>query len=139
MSSTGGDSRPGSLRLGPQLFVVEVALDPPQDLVADDAALVQIEGRAALGLDQLAPDLCVVDALLLRDARLVAVVLLRVGRALLVLRAQCVDELLVTGVLGVEVIDTPQRRLRGERARVRLGVLDVLFRREAERGARPRG
>src|SRR5207302_11322238 len=59
-----------ALALGTELLELEDALDPAERIVVDDATLAQVARGAALGLDELASDLRVLEQLLLGRARL---------------------------------------------------------------------
>src|SRR5438477_2628389 len=115
-------ARPPALTLRAKLLQVEVAFDPAEEIVGDDTTLAQVEGRAAFRLDQLASYLRVLEQLLFGGPGFGAVVQLRMGGAVLVLRTQRVDELLVCGPLRFEIVETREGGLGRERARPRLRV-----------------
>src|SRR5581483_520359 len=90
-------------RLHPELFQVELALEGPEEVVVDDAAVAHHRDRLALGVDDRAPDLPVLHQLLLgRAARLLQLV--EVLRAVEVGRAQLVEQGPVARPLGVQLV-----------------------------------
>ena len=94
-----------------------------QDLVADDPVVAQADDGLALGVEDRGPDLEVVEPLLLGLVSRPFGVRPDVARLVLEPAAQLVDQLAVSGVLGLEVVQPPERRL--DRGQAGMGVLRV--------------
>src|SRR5437870_12078075 len=96
-------------RLHTYLFEVEVALDIPQHVVVDRAAVTHAQERVALGVDDVAADLSVLDELLLGLTPWRFVELLLMFRTVLVSGADLVKERTMPGPALVEIRSEERR------------------------------
>src|SRR5437762_11604853 len=119
--------------LHPDLFEIELALDVPEDMVVDGAAVARRAQRVALGVDHVTADRPVLAELLLGLVARRLVELLLVLRAMPVARPELIDQRFVIGPLLLQLIDSAERLLNQLLACVRLLVALIAVAPQAER------
>jgi len=113
-------TRASPSRFHADLLQVELTLDVPEHVVVDGAPVAHRQHRLALGVEHRAPDLPVLDQLLLGLAARRLVELLDVLRSVTVRSPQLVEQRPMPGPLLVQRVDPAQRLIDEQSPRLLL-------------------